>query len=251
MLGVTLSWGFAIISNISWSYVYISQLKENYINKSDFNLSFYFILCWFVSDTLSNYAGYYKQAPIIIMYINSCNIIFDTIFICQYFYYKFYDLFCIDNYDPLLENRNVNTTQNLFKKIFYIFKSIESQLLLIYIFFIICMDLIINITHVEKVIIGEIYGWILFIILVLARLPQIIFHYNQKTVKKSTLFIFINIICANLFLLTSILIRLIDINDNNKKLEYINKNIQWIISPIITSSLDFIIIYQYCYFSKK
>ena len=70
MLGVTLSWGFAIISNISWSYVYISQLKENYINKSDFNLSFYFILCWFVSDTLSNYAGYYKQAPIIIMYIN-------------------------------------------------------------------------------------------------------------------------------------------------------------------------------------
>lgn len=250
MLGAILSWVFAILSNISWLYVYISQLKENYINKSDFNLNFYFILCWFVSDTLSNYSAYYKRAPIIISYISSFNVIFDTIFICQYFYYKFYDLFNLDNYEPLLQNTNTNTNENkiIFKNIVYVLRSLEFQLLLIYIIFIISIDLIISTIHIEKVIIGQIYGWILCLLLVFARLPQIIFHYNQKTVKKSNFFIFACIIFANLFLLTSILIILIDDNDNKVKLEYITKNIQFIVTPIITTFLDFIIIYQYYYY---
>jgi hypothetical protein len=245
MLGEILSWCFAILSNITWLCVYISQLKENYINKSNFNLSFYFIFCWFISDTLSNYSGYYKGSPIIILYISSCNTIFDTIFICQYFYYKFHDSFNLDNYEPLLEDRdrNINKTQIIFKTIFDILKTIEIQLLLIYIFFIISIDVIINITHIEKVIIGQIYGWVLCTVLILARLSQMMFNYNKENIKKSSGFIFISIICANLFLLTSILLRLIDINDNNK-LEYINKNIQWVITPIITSLLDFIIIYN-------
>lgn len=244
MLGITLSWCFGIMSNIVWIYVYISQLKENYINKSDFNLSFYFILGWFITDSLSNFSGYYKGTSVIILYISSCNIIFDTIFICQYLYYKFYDLFCIDNYDLLLENRNVNTTQIIFKNIFFLLKTIEIQLLSIYLFFIIFMDLIINITRIDKVIIGEIYGWILCVILFLSRIFQIIFHYKEKNVKKSSFFIFCIIICANILLLISILIRLIDINDNR----YIYKNIQWIIASTITTLMDLIIIYQYYYF---
>lgn len=242
MLGAILSWIFAILSNICWLYVYISQLKENYINKSDFNLNFYFILCWFISDTLSNYSAYYKEAPIIIIYISSFNVIFDTIFICQYFYYKFYELFNFDNCEPLLQNSNTNETQIVFKNIL---KSLEFQILLIYIIFIVVIDLVISITQIEKILIGQIYGWILCILLVFARLPQIIFHYNQKTVKKSSLFIFIGIICGNLLILISILIILID---TNNKLEYIINNIQFIVSPIITTLLDFIIIYQYYYY---
>lgn len=243
MLGVILSWIFAILSNICWLYVYISQFKENYINKSDFNLNFYFILCWFISDTLSNYSAYYKGSPIIIIYISSFNIIFDTIFICQYFYYKFCDLFNLNVSEPLLDNSNEN--QIILKNIYYILNSIQFKLLSIYIIFIISMDLIINMIQLEREIIGHIYGWILCLLFILARLPQIIFHYNQKTVKKSSLFIFFGIICGNLFLLTSILIRLVDINN---KLEYINKNIQFVITPIITTLLDFIIIYQYYYY---
>lgn len=248
MLGVILSWVFAILSNICWLYVYISQIKENYINKSDFNLNFYFILCWFISDTLSNYSAYYKGSSIIIIYISSFNVIFDMIFICQYFYYKFYELFNFENCEPLLQNSNTNEIQIVFKNIL---KSIELQLLLVYIIFIIFMDLTISITHIEKNLIGQIYGWILCTLIVLARLPQLIFHYNKKSVKKSTVFIFIAIICANLFLLTSILIILIDNKDNKVKLEYITKNIQFIVTPIITTSLDFIIIYQYYYYIRK
>lgn len=247
MLGIILSWIFASLSNICWLYVYISQLKENYINKSDFNLNFYFILCWFVSDTLSNFSAYYKEASIIIMYISSFNVIFDTIFICQYFYYKFYDLFNLDN-EPLLQNSDENKIIFKNKKLKFLLKSVEFQLLLIYIVFIISIDLVISNIQIERIVIGQIYGWILCLLLVLARLPQIILHYNKKNVKKSTLFIFIAIICANLFLLTSILIILIDNNDNKFKLEYIIKNIQFIVTPIITTSLDCIIIYQYYYY---
>ena len=43
---------------------------------------------------------------------------------------KFYDLFCIDNYDLLLENRNVNTTQIIFKNIFFFVKNNRNTIII-------------------------------------------------------------------------------------------------------------------------
>lgn len=253
MIGITLSWVFGIISSVIWIFIFVLQFKKNYINKSNINLSFYFIFAFLIGDTLSNFSAYYKGTSVIILYISSCNIVCDIIFICQYLYYKFGYLFNIEisEYTTLLEisNTNINTHIKIYVKLLKdIITKIEIQLLIVYILFFTLINLILNITHIEKLVISEIYAWISFCIYLLARPPQIYLNYKRKSVVGLSLMVFYSIIFANFMFLTSILIRLIDLNENTK-LEYINKNIQWIIGPILTSLLDVIIICQYYYYN--
>jgi len=246
MIGIILSWTFGIISSLIWIFIFILQFKEKYLNKYTSNLSFYLILALLIGDTLSNFSAYYKNTSIIILYISSCNIVCDIILVCQYFYYKFDYLFNIDSseYTTLLEVSNKNLYVKLFKNII---KNVEIQIIIIYILFFTLIDLILNVTHTEKLVISEIYAWISFCIYLLARLPQIYLNYKRKSVIGLSIIVFYSIIFANFMFLMSILINLLDLNKNTK-LEYINKNIQWIIGPILTSSLDVIIICQYYYY---
>lgn len=241
MLGNVLSWIFGSLSNICWFFVYIPQIKENYKNKSCNAVSFYLMLFWFMGDTLSSISAQYKNIWSVVLYVSFYNIFFDIMFLSQYIYYTFYEL----NEDGNQENQALlGRNYQVFKTIIQVLKNYEIQLILLYLFTIIFIDLVLNISHFPKRIIGEIYGWTSTIIFLSSRIPQIYLNYKRKSVRGLSFLTFSTIILANYLFLTSILINLIDL-EKIQYYTYIILNLQWIIGSSITSLLDMTILYQF------
>lgn len=248
MLGDVLAWIFGSISNIFWLCVYLPQIRENYKNKSCDAMSFYFILLWFIGDTLSSLSAIYKKVSFVIWFISLYNVMFDIIFVCQYVYYTFYDLFFIDEYETHSLVTGLNNNRNVFNYTFYfmtnLFQQREILLLVLYLIVIIFIDMILHLTHISEKIIGEIYGWVIIFIFLSSRIPQIYLNYKRRSVRGLSWLTFSSIILANYFFLASILIKIIDLQAYQRS-QYILLNLQWIMGCSITSLLDLVIMYQF------
>jgi uncharacterized protein with PQ loop repeat len=107
-----------------------------------------------------------------------------------------------------------------------------------YIFFAI-MSLVISIPliRVYPDIMADIFGWAALSLFVLSRIPQILLNYTRKTTHGLSMSSFVLINISNYVSLASILVDVYTYDD-------VLANIQWIISPFMTTILDVIIIYQ-------
>jgi uncharacterized protein with PQ loop repeat len=91
---------------------------------------------------------------------------------------------------------------------------------------------------------ADIFGWSALSLFVFSRIPQIVLNYTRKTTHGLSINSFILINVSNYVSLASILVDIHDYED-------IFDNIQWIISPFMTTILDIIIVYQSKIYSQN
>jgi uncharacterized protein with PQ loop repeat len=238
MLGDVLSWTLGSISNLVWLLVFIPQIIQNKRNKSSEAVSFYLLLLWYIGDTLSCISVIYKQAPYVLLYIGLYHIIFDIIFIVQVIYYRLpyldqYQILLNENtykYDIMAYTRSILTMEETKWFIGYNIIFILSQSFL---------------PFTPHLLMGDILIWVSTFIFLMSRLPQILLNYRRRSVEGLSFVTFINVIIANQLFLASVLIKLIDINNPDDKIDYVIKNIAWIVGPSGGIVFDIIIFTQF------
>jgi uncharacterized protein with PQ loop repeat len=102
----------------------------------------------------------------------------------------------------------------------------------------------VTLINVYPDIMADIFGWSALSLFVLSRIPQIILNYNRRSTEGLSVASFILINVSNYISLASILVDVYTYAD-------VFDNIQWIISPFITTILDLIIIYQSKMYSQS
>jgi uncharacterized protein with PQ loop repeat len=245
MNGQTLAWLFTNISNGLWLFVFIPQFINNYKLKSGEALSLVLLLCLLFGDICSIMSASAKGLNVIIIYAGVYHIILDIIMISQVIYYRIYrvlneDDLILEETVPLLGTRNTVVRDcdvlTFNECIFVVCSSmivLLSELLIFY-----------NFT-----IVADIIGWIATFTFMIARIPQIMLNHNRKSTAGLSLLSFIIMNIANILFLLSVLIILIDI-DENKYCEYITNNIQWIVGSASTNIFDAIIFYQFYIYNR-
>lgn len=219
------------IANVMWLFVLIPQLLTNYKLKKTDGISLSLIISWIYGDILVIVSSYLKQSNKIVMYSSIYHILLIMVLGCQVLYYR------VNNNSNGYERtegpeRTRGEDENKHEQVCgYLTKSEQMYILL-------------SVgslgTSVPGILfypdlMADIFGWCALGMFVSSRIPQIILNYERGSSKgiSATSFILINI--SNYISLSSILV---DIHNYDDFL----KNLQWIISPFITSILDIIML---------
>lgn len=225
-----------IIANALWLIVLIPQLYTNYILKRTDSLSLSLIISWIYGDILVIVSGYLKNSNQMVIYGSVYHIGLIVLLGCQVLYYRnkmSYTTLSNGSYTYVAtSDTSSDTTSDTTSDT--LFTHSEKR----YIFFAI-MSLVISIPliRVYPDVMADIFGWAALSLFVLSRIPQILLNYTRKTTHGLSMSSFVLINISNYVSLASILVDVYTYDD-------VLANIQWIISPFMTTILDVIIIYQ-------
>lgn len=236
LLGELLCVIFGILSNVIWMFVYVPQFLKNISQKNVEAVSFLMILFALTGDILSYISSKAKHLSYVIIFGSFYHSIFSSILLSQWIYYK------IRNY----EDRNIlsisSVSRDLCKNINFYFS--------------ICFLLILSVIRIssesgliENPIFFDYLAWCSTLIFIIARIPQIILNYKRKTIDGLSKWTFIMICFANTLFFISLIVKMIDLNDNERQ-TYIKDNLQWIFGCTITTIFDFVILYQFKIYSN-
>jgi uncharacterized protein with PQ loop repeat len=221
------------IANVMWLFVLIPQLLTNYKLKKTDGISLSLIISWIYGDILVIVSSYLKQSNKIVMYSSIYHILLIMVLGCQVLYYRINNN--SNNYEQTegeqTEGEQTEGEGGHEQVCGYLTKSEQIYILL-------------SVgslgTSVPGILfypdlMADIFGWCALGMFVSSRIPQIILNYERGSSAgiSSTSFILINI--SNYISLSSILVDVHNYDD-------VLKNLQWIISPFITSILDIIML---------
>lgn len=207
---------FFTFSNILiWICVLIPQLKLNYKYKSAEAISVILVYYWLLGNIMSLISGVFIKASLNIIIISSANILMDLVFFLQILYYKY-----------------INRT-----------KLNESYLLII-----IPAIIIIIILFLPKEIIILLYSWGSVTIFVVGKIPQIYLTYTRKTTEGLSLTAFSFVLLSNTCYIFSLIFSLTQQSDQSK---FIKTNLPWLISCLISSFFDIIILLQFYVYKER
>jgi uncharacterized protein with PQ loop repeat len=190
-----------------------------------------------------------KELNHVIIYTTLYHILLDIIIIVQTIYYRIYHILFNQHIEsaseltPFISSNNFTVTYDNYKYFYmtlYEFIYITSGFILITIFQLLLMFLDDN----HNILLANIIAWVSTSIFIIARCPQILLNLKRKSTQGLSVLSFIIINIANFLFLTSILVLLIDIPNENHT-SYIIKNIQWISGSLSTVFFDVIIFYQF------
>lgn len=211
------------ISNVMWLFVLIPQLHTNYKLKKTDGISLSLIISWIYGDILVIVSSYLKQSNKIVMYSSIYHILLIMVLGCQVLYYRVNN---INNYSQAEDGeRELDPERS------YLTKSEQKYILLS------VGSLGTSVPGIlfYPELIADIFGWCALGMFIGSRIPQIILNYEKKSSEGISAMSFILINISNYISLASILV------DVHNYQDFLN-NLQWIISPFLTSILDIIML---------
>jgi solute carrier family 66 (lysosomal lysine-arginine transporter), member 1 len=243
------SWSFGILCIILWIFVLLPQFIETSRVKSSNAISYSMILLIFIGDCLSTISSSFLQTNPIIFYTGIFYIIFDIVFILQWFYYNT-DSDCIDSitidsdnyfelnkniyfwqkYPWITDDYNYNYNNNK------LFIKVSTFILLVILLSI--LPIITNNTF------AIIISWLSVISYFVSRIPQIILNFKRKSTQGLSIYTFILIFFANTCFLISILIK-------SQKDDYLIKHLPWLIGSVVSIFIDIFIFYQFYIYKQR
>jgi uncharacterized protein with PQ loop repeat len=209
-----LSFFFSILSIIFYAIVFIPQLWIIYKNKSSDGISLAMILLWCQADTLSILGIFLLNLEINLIIIGLFHFIFGFILLISVIIFR--------------------KNKTIYETIFVIAFTITNLIICLVIF------LLGNI----NITIGYILGWLSTIIYIVGRIPQIILNFKRHSTEGLSVLMYIYSIMGNLCYITSVLLISLE-------LDYIIKNMAWIIFTIFTVGLDIIVICQTIIYKRE
>lgn len=218
---------FSILSIAFYSIVYLPQILLIYKNKSSHGISFLMLYVWTQADVLSLLAAILSRLSINVVLLGWYDIatgIF-MIFFCYYYY-------------PKLSCKT---------------KFVESQTLLTILFFVISNVSLLIIAHTvifkhttdlsATLIAGEIIGWFTTFLYLIGRFPQIYINFKSKSVEGLSILMFVYTILGNVCYLLSIVTL-------STEQSYIQSNLPWITTTVVSILLDIFVIFQIKYYQS-
>jgi uncharacterized protein with PQ loop repeat len=243
MLGETLSWIFGLGSTLLWVGVFIPQIKTNYENGSIEALSFYLLLAWFIGNVLSFMGATGLQLDPNVIYVAVFHIVFNLIFLGQWFYYHLESDETISSTQentPLLA-RNLSYSRDIIEKILKV-----PEVIVFVIGCSVCLLLKIALSFTEESVwLSAAIAWLATAIFLVSRLPQIYLNSQRQSTQGLSLMAFIFAFAANKLMLLAILIRLINMTNAKQQSDYLIKNSPWMIGLAGTGIFDIVIFVQF------
>lgn len=257
-----ISYILSTISLIFYSIVYVPQFYVIYKSKSSDGISFWMLLLWSQADVLSLIGTIVLHMPTSIVMIGWYHYTVGIIMILFVLYYteKYTDNINTDedekvninsneqvNIDLDLDddinnniNNNINHDINVDKNvdINYIYKFLATVVFIsINTFTSMILNILISKSYDE---IGAALGWVTMSFYLIGRVPQIWLNYKRKSTEGLSLLMYIFTMCGNGVYLAVITIDPL----------YIESNIPWIITCIVTVLMDIFVIGQHFYYDK-
>ncbi|QSL66350.1 hypothetical protein MERGE_000728 [Pneumocystis wakefieldiae] len=233
----TLSGIFGAISIAFWAITIYPQLIENYKRKSGDSLSLNFLILWLIGDAFSLVGSIWGKLISVIIAVQVYFFLADLLLILQILYYR---------RKPSLRSKvRLSTLKGATLSQFFI------SLTIVIIFGILGWVITVLMGGIKKPE-SEINGSVGFLVLgyigsffyLLARIPQIIKNYKNKSTDGLSPLFFAFTVLGNLTYLVSIL--LIDISR-----KYILINLPWLLSSFGTLFMDFMIFAQFILYRRK
>lgn len=245
LLGEALCITFGILSNVIWMFVYVPQFLKNIYHKNVEAISFLMILFALAGDILSYISSKAKHLSYVIIFGSFYHSIFSCILLSQWVYYKF------RNY----EDRNILSISSVSRDLF---KNINFYFSLCFMLILLVIKILSESVLANNSIFFDYLAWCSTLIFIIARIPQIILNYKRKSIVGLSKWTFIMICCANTLFFVSLIVKIIDLNDNENQThkispirQYINNNLQWIFGCTITTIFDLVILYQFKIYSNN
>jgi uncharacterized protein with PQ loop repeat len=239
------------IANVMWLIVLIPQLYTNYKLKNTESISLSLVISWIYGDILVIVSGYLKHSNKMVIYGSIYHMGLIVLLGCQVLYYRnkmSYTTLSNGSYTYVAtSDTSSDTTSDTSSDMTSdttsdtILTHSEKKYMLISI-----GTLLISIPFISVYpdVMADIFGWSALSLFVFSRIPQIVLNYKRKTTHGLSINSFVLINVSNYVSLASILVDIHDYED-------IFDNIQWIISPFITTILDVIIVYQSKIYSQN
>lgn len=206
-----LSYIFSLLSLIFYSIVYLPQLVLIYKNKSSKGISIWMLILWTQADALSLFGTILMHLPVNFMIMSWYHFLVGVVLINFVLFYG-------DNISKL----------EIYLSLIFVISNILTGVLLIF-FIKTSYDLI-----------GMCISWVTMSLYIIGRFPQIYENYKSKTTEGLSLLMYIFTMLGNLFYIGVIF----------STPEYLDKNIPWLISSILSILLDIIIILQHYHYEK-
>lgn len=240
-----ISYFLSTISLIFYSIVYVPQFYVIYKSKSSDGISFWMLLLWSQADVLSLIGTIVLNMPKSIVIIGWYHYIVGIIMILFVLYYteKY-----TDNIDYISSNEQINVDIDIdvdtdidvdIINRNYIYKFLASVVFIsINTFTTMILNILISKSYDE---IGATLGWVTMSFYLIGRVPQIWLNYKRKSTEGLSLLMYIFTMCGNGVYLAVITIDPL----------YIESNMPWIITCIVTILMDIFVIGQHFYYDKN
>ena len=220
---------FSILSIAFYSIVYLPQILLIYKNKSSHGISFLMLYVWTQADVLSLLAAILSQLSINVVLLGWYDIA-TGIFMISFCYY----------YYPHSRDKPVKSSES-------------SKTLLTILFFIVSNISLLVIAHTiisnhtfdlsATLTAGEIIGWFTTFLYLIGRFPQIYINFKSKNVEGLSILMFVYTILGNICYLLSIVTL-------STEQSYIQSNLPWITTTVVSILLDIFVIFQIKYYQS-
>lgn len=206
-----LSYIFSLLSLIFYSIVYLPQFVLIYKKKSSKGISIWMLILWTQADALSLFGTILMHLPVNFMVMSWYHFLVGVILINFVLFYR----------------EQLGKLEMYISTVFIVINILTGILLIVFI-------------KTSYDLIGMSISWVTMSLYIIGRFPQIYENYKTKTTEGLSLLMYIFTMLGNLFYIGVIF----------STPEYLDKNIPWLISSLISILLDIIIILQYYYYKR-
>jgi len=223
---------FSILSIAFYSIVYLPQILLIYKNKSSHGISFLMLYVWTQADVLSLLAAILSQLSLNVILLGWYDIatgIF-MIFFCYYYYPHSRD-------KPVKFSESSGFSKTLLTIVFFVISNVSLLVIAHTIIFKHTTDLS------ATLIAGEIIGWFTTFLYLIGRFPQIYINFKSKSVEGLSILMFVYTILGNICYLLSIVTL-------STEQSYIQSNLPWITTTVVSILLDIFVIFQIKYYQS-
>lgn len=212
---------FSIFSIAFYSIVYLPQILLIYKNKSSHGISFVMLYIWTQADVLSLLAAILSQLSVNVILLGWYDVAtgFFMISFCYYYY-------------PCKTDAS---TQTLLTILFFVISNVSLLVIAHTIIHQHTTDLS------ATLIAGEVVGWFTTSLYLIGRLPQIYINFKSKSVVGLSVLMFVYTILGNICYLLSIVTL-------STEQSYIQSNLPWITTTVVSILLDIFVIFQIKYY---
>jgi solute carrier family 66 (lysosomal lysine-arginine transporter), member 1 len=215
---------FSVLSIVFYSIVYLPQILLIYKNKSSCGISFLMLYVWTQADVLSLLAAIFSRLSLNVILLGWYDVATGIFMISFCFYYypsksKSFQtllsilLFTLSNF-TLLVIAHTLTSQQLAGEV-----------------------------HTLQLA-GEVIGWLTTFLYLIGRFPQIYINFKSKNVDGLSILMFIYTILGNICYLLSIV-------SLSTEQSYIESNLPWITTTVVSILLDILVICQIKYYHHR
>lgn len=209
------SYILGIISIFFYSIIYFPQILLIYRTKNSDNLSLLMFILWSQADSLSLIGVILLNFELNLIVIGWYHVIIGIIMMIVILFYK-------------KQDKIINTAY------VFAFSVINISLCIV-------LQSVIN---EPELFIGETIGWITTSLYIIGRFPQILLNFHKKSSDGVSIMMYVWTILGNTFYISSII-------TFSTESGYIKTILPWIVLACVTIFLDFLLIFQCKYYSKR